>query len=85
MIADIEANEKLKLMSPTFSQFFLFSPNDNPPKTMKDVFYFIEIALFILEIFKLFYFDLPLLFSLSVISLELDPRKMSKFIILSTV
>ena len=31
----------LKLVSAIFYQFFIFSPNDNPPKTMKNVFYFI--------------------------------------------
>ena len=52
---------------------FYFSPNDNPVKIMKDVFYFIERALFVLVIFKFLYFYLPLFFSLSVIALELDP------------
>ena len=32
-----------------FSTNFYFSPNDSPSKTMKDVFYFIEKPLFILE------------------------------------
>ena len=51
-----------------------FSPNDSPSKTMKDVFGFIEKALFVLEIFKFLYFHLSLFFSLSAIALELDPR-----------
>ena len=48
---------------------FYFSPNGNPSKTMKDVFYFIENAFFVLEIFKFLYFHLPLFFSLSAIAL----------------
>ena len=39
---------------------------------MKDAFYFIEKALFVLEKFKFLYFHLPLIFSLSTISLGLD-------------
>ena len=54
---------------------FYFSPNDIPSKTMKNVFYFIKKALFVLKIFKFLYFRLPLFFSLSAISLEVDPRK----------
>ena len=42
----------LKLVSAIFYQFFIFSPNDSPSKTMKNVLYFILKALFILEIFK---------------------------------
>ena len=42
----------LKLVSAIFYQIFIFSPNDSPSKTIKNVFYFIEKALFILEIFK---------------------------------
>ena len=52
-----------------------FSPYDSPSKTMKNVFYFIEKALFVLEIFKFLYFRLPPFFSLSAIALEVDPRK----------
>ena len=43
----------LKLVSAIFYQILVFPPNDSPPKTMKSVFYFIEKALFVLEIFKL--------------------------------
>ena len=32
---------RLKLVSTIFYQIFIFSPNDSPPKTMKNVFYFI--------------------------------------------
>ena len=35
-----------------FYQIFIFSPTDRPLKTMKNVFYFIEKALFVLEIFR---------------------------------
>ena len=42
----------LKLVSTIVYQMFIFSPNDSPSKTMKNVFYFIEKALFVLEIFK---------------------------------
>ena len=40
----------LKLVSAIFYEIFVFSPNDSPSKTIKNVFYFIEKALFILEI-----------------------------------
>ena len=42
----------LKLVSAILYQIFIFSPNDNPLKTMKNVFYFIWKALFILQIFN---------------------------------
>ena len=42
----------LKLVSTILYQILIFSPNDSPSKTMKNVFYFIEKALFILEIFE---------------------------------
>ena len=42
-----------------FHQFFIFSTNDSPSKTMKNAFYFIQKALFVLEIFKFLYFHLP--------------------------
>ena len=51
-----------------FLRNFYSSPNDRPSKTMKDVFYFVEKALFILEIFKFLYFRLPLFFSMSAIA-----------------
>ena len=52
---------------------------------MKNVFCFIKKALFVLEIFKFLYFSLPLFFSLSAIALEVDPRKILKFMMSSTV
>ena len=42
----------LKLASAIFYDIFIFSPNDCPSKTLKNVFYFIEKALFVLEIFR---------------------------------
>ena len=42
----------LKLVSAIFYKIFISSSNDRPSKTMKNVFYFIEKALFVLEIFK---------------------------------
>ena len=42
----------LKLVSAIFYQIFIFSPNCSPLKTMNNIFYFIEKALFVLEIFK---------------------------------
>ena len=62
-----------------FLYFFYFSSNDSPSKTIKDVFQFIQKALFVLEIFKFLYFRLPLFFSLSAIALEVDSGKMAKF------
>ena len=44
--------KNLKLLLAIFYQIFIFSPNDSPLKTMKNVFYFIEKALFVLEIFR---------------------------------
>ena len=55
-----------------FYQIFVFPLSDSPLKTMKNAFYFIEKALFVLEIFKFLYFHLPLFFSLSAIALEDD-------------
>ena len=42
----------LNLVSAIFYQIFFFSSNDSPSKTIKNVFYFIERALFILDIFN---------------------------------
>ena len=57
-----------------FYQIFIFSPNDSASKTMKNVFYLIKKALFVLEIIKFFYFHPSLFFSLSAIALEDDRR-----------
>ena len=64
-----------------FLSNFYFSPNDSPSKTMKNVFYFIKKALFILKIFKFLYFCLSLFFFLPAIALKADPRKILKFVI----
>ena len=61
----------LKLASAIY-EIFNFSANDSPSKIMKSAFYFIEKALFILEIFEFLYFHLPLFFSQSAIALVDD-------------
>ena len=42
-----------------FHQFFIFSPNDSPSKTLKNAFYFFKKALFVYEIFKFFCISAP--------------------------
>ena len=42
-------NILVKLVSAIFYQILIFSPNDSPSKTVKNVFYFIEKALFVLK------------------------------------
>ena len=42
----------LKLAPAIFYQILIFSPNDSPLETMRNVFYFIQKALFVLKIFK---------------------------------
>ena len=44
----------LKFVSANFYQIFIFPPNDSPSKTIKNSFYFIEQAFFVLEIFIFF-------------------------------
>ena len=39
-------------MSAIFYQIIIFSANDSPLKTMKNTFYFIQKALFVLKIFN---------------------------------
>ena len=56
---------KIKACVCYFLRNFYSSPNDSPSKTMKDVFYFIEKAVFVLEIFKYLYCHLPLFLSVS--------------------
>ena len=75
----------VKLVSAIFLSKFYFSPNDSPSKTMENVFHFIEKAHFVLEIFKFLYIRLPLFFSLSAIALEVDSRKILKFMTSSIV
>ena len=62
----------LKLESAIFHECFNFSPNDNPAKTLKNVFYFIEKALFVLETFKFLYFFLFPLFPDSKGQMEVE-------------
>ena len=46
-LLQVKGKEKLKQ-----APIFIFSPNDSPSKTVKNVFYFIKEALFVLKIFK---------------------------------
>ena len=62
----------IKACTHYFYQIFIFSTNDRPLKTMENVFYFVQKALFILEIFKFLYFCPSIFFSLLVIALEDD-------------
>ena len=57
-----------------FYQIFISSPNGSPSQTMKNAFYFILKALFVLEIFKFLDFCPSLFFNLSAIALEDDRR-----------
>ena len=75
LLTAIFANHCFKAGVHYFSSNFYFSPNDSSSKTMKNVFYFIKKALFVLKTFNFLYFRLPLFFSLSAIVLEVDPRK----------
>ena len=52
---------------------------------MKTAFYFIYKALFILEIFMFLYFHIPFFFPLWAIALEIDPKKILKFMTSLTV
>ena len=55
-----------------FLSKFYFSTNDGPSKVMKNVFYLIYKALFVLEIFKFLCFLPHLFFQLSAIALNVD-------------
>ena len=55
---------RLKACVRYFYKNFIFLPNDSPSKSMKNVFYFIQKALFVLEIFKFLPF-FPFLSTLS--------------------
>ena len=67
-------NEIVKACVRYFLINFYFSPKNSPSKTTKDVFLFHLKALFVLEIFNVFYVHLPLSFSLSAIALGRGPR-----------
>ena len=43
-----QKGKRLKLVSAIFYQICIFSPNDSPLKTMKNIFYFTQKALFVL-------------------------------------
>ena len=72
-----------KIVDTSFNAFYqnfiskyYFFPNDEKwSKTMKNAFYFIKKALFILKIFKYLYIHFPPFFSPSAIALEVDSRK----------
>ena len=72
-----------KIVDTSFNAFYqnfiskyYFFPNDEKwSKTMKNAFYFIKKALFILKIFKFLYIHFPPFFSPSAIALEVDSRK----------
>ena len=57
-----DVTDIFKIVSAISYQIFIFSPNDRLSKTMKNVFYFIKKALFVLEIFKslCFFLSFPL-------------------------
>ena len=78
-------NIKLKACVHYFLSNFYLWLNDSPSTNMKNGFYFILKALFVLEIFNFLYFCLPLFFSPSAIALEVYPRKILKFLTPSTV
>ena len=71
-------NEVFKARVRYFLSIFYFSPNDSPSKTVKKFSIYLKCS-FRLEIFKFLYLHLPLFFSLSTIALEIDPRKILKF------
>ena len=72
--AEVHWSHAVKACVHYFLSNFYFSSNDGPSKTMKNVFYFIYKALFVLEIFKFLYFCLPLFSPVSVNALEVDRR-----------
>ena len=66
---------KLQSLYLLFFIKFLFFTKWRPFKNYeKSFFYFIEKALFVIKIFKFFYFQLPLFFSLSDVASKIDPR-----------
>ena len=72
----------LKLMSAIFYKIFIFPQMIDLQKLWKMFFYFISKALFVIQIFV---FLNSSLFSLSAIVLEVDSRKISKFMTSSLV
>ena len=55
-LIEIKKSVLLKLVPAIFYQIFIFSSSDKPSKTMKNVFYFILKALFVVKKFKFLYF-----------------------------
>ena len=64
---------------------FYFSLSDSPSKTVKNIFLFYLKSSFHSRDIQIFVFNLPLFFPLSVITLEVHPRKTLKFMKSSTV
>ena len=62
-----------------------FTQNDSPSNTMKNFFYFILAALFVVEIFKFLYFYYSLFFLLSAVASDDDQKQILKFMTSSTV
>ena len=85
VILTVKFLHDLDLVNTKLIKYIYLSPNDSPSETMKDDFYFILKALFVIKIFNFLYFHLPLFFSVSDIALKLDPRSVLKFITSSTV
>ena len=76
----------IKLVSTIFYQIFIFLPNDSSSKTIKNVFLFHLKSFFRYWDIQIFVFrSSPFFFSLSTIALEVDPRKILKFMTSSTV
>ena len=65
----VSSSQNIKAYVRYFLSNFYFSLIDGPSKTRKNVFYFIQKALFVLEIFNFLYFRLLLFFPLSAIIL----------------
>ena len=76
--------QTLKLVSTIFFQICIFHQMI-ALKKLKNILYFIEKALFVLEIFKVLYFCLLVFSPLLAIALGVDQRKLSKFMMSSTV
>ena len=67
-----------------FLSIFYFSASDIPSKTMKNVFYFIKKLFSYSRHSNFCIFIFPSSFSLSAIALEVDERKILKFMMSST-
>ena len=74
----------LKLLSAFVYQMFIFHQMITLQKLWKMFFISPKKLFFVLKIFNFSYFCLPVFFSLSAIALEVDPRKVLKFMMSST-